>query len=67
MVALEPTIYVAATAETICDQNTTSDLTSLTCQVQAAQALQETESSSQRLRAVPAIPLKMLSAIKRTS
>ncbi len=67
MAALGPTIYVAATAETICDQNTISGLTSLTCQVQAAQTLQEIESSSQRLRAVPAIPLRLLSAIKRTS
>ena len=67
MVALGSTIYVAATAETICDQNTISDLTSLTCQVQAAQTLQEIEFSSQRLRAVPAILLRMLSAIKRTS
>ena len=66
MAALGPTIYIAATAETICDQNTISDLTSLTCQVQAAQTLQEIEFSSQRLRAVPAIPLRLLSAIKKT-
>ncbi len=67
MAALGPTIYVAATAKTICDRNMISDLTSLTCQAQAAQTLQEIEFSIQRLRVVPAIPLRLLSATKKTS
>ena len=67
MAALGPTIYVAVSTESICAQYTISDLTSLTCQVQAAQTLQETAFSSQRLRAVPANPLRLLSAIKKAS